>query len=367
MKVSVSYSPPDNSFWQQYTQLWTNSIGRSPFQAPHLLQYYSSQLNEPPAIVQCHIGGELMSATFFKQGKNEVNFLSDLKTDHNSFVIDRRCTPEQIKTFFSLFLAKVQEERWALLLNNQPMWAPYMAFFEEALQESNLFSEHLPYSVCPIIEADSPEDLFDRINSSREFRYRVNRLKNQQQAVFEALTDDLDLDGWIDQFCDAHIRRWDDTPTPSAFRDPERILFYKGCLQAWQKQGILVRFSVRTGDQRIGFVVGLRQEDTIVHHNTTFDPDFKKYSPGIAIIHFMAEWMMAQQMHILDFGDGNESYKYSVANKEHELSRIFISGNSNVSFILKTKLIKSVRNNPKVFEFYRSKVKPVAMQLWRLK
>ena len=367
MNVSVSYTQPDTSFWHQYTRLWANSIERSPFQAPQLLQYFSSQLNEPPAIVQYQIDGELMAATLFKQGKKEVNFLSDLKTDHNSFVIHRKCTPEQIKTYFRLFLEKVQEEKWALLLNNQPMWASYTDYFEGALQESGLFWEQLSYSVCPVIEADSPKDLFARINGSREFRYRVNRLKNQQQAVFEALTDDQDLDEWTDQFCDAHIRRWDDTSTPSAFMDPERILFYKGCLQAWQKQGLLVRFSVCTGDKRIGFVVGLRQEETIVHHNTTFDPDFKKYSPGIAIIHFMAEWMMTQQMHILDFGDGNESYKYSVANKEHALSRIFISNNSNISFILKAKLIKNVRNNPKIFEFYRSKVKPIATQMWRLK
>ncbi|MCB9284861.1 MAG: GNAT family N-acetyltransferase [Lewinellaceae bacterium] len=355
---------PDAFFWEQYSTLWANSPNPSPFQAPQLLRFFDGHPEVDTIAVQYFVDGELMAAALFKKRKKQVQFLSDLKTDHNFFVIDRRCTPEQTRDFFRQFLEKLKKEKWALLLNNQPMWAPYMGLFLEELQESSLFGEHLPYSVCPIVEADSPEDLFERINGSREFRYRVNRLKKQQDAVFEALTQDEDLERWIDQFCDAHIRRWDGTPTPSAFLDPSRKDRFSGCLHAWQAQGILVRFSVRIGDQRVGFVVGLRQGNTLVHHNTTFDPDFKKFSPGIALIHFMGEWMKEQQMHILDFGDGNETYKYSIANKEHELSRIFISDPSNLRFILKTKMIKSVRNNSKLFDFYRDKIKPLTPRIW---
>lgn len=359
MQVFVDFSDPDASFWDQYARLWDRSIGRSPFQSPSLLQFFSAETTGKLSAFRYVKDGQLLGAALFKKGKKEWNFLSDLKTDHNFFVIDNRCSQDEIRDFFTRFLGEVKRKKKALLLNNQPVWSPYMDAFLDALKSSGLFWEHLSYSVCPAIEADSPEDLFARINKSREFRYRVNRLVNQQKAVFEALTDAESIDHWADQFTSAHIRRWDGSPTPSSFLDPYRIHFLKGCLHAWQKDGILVRFSILAGEQRVGFVVGLRQENTLVHHSTTYDPDFKKYSPGIAIIHFMGEWMKDQGMHILDFGDGDENYKYSVANKEHELSRVFISAGSNVPFIIKTKMIKSVRNNAKLFDFYREKIKPL--------
>jgi len=359
MKVSADFIRPDASFWDQYGRLWDRSIARSPFQSPRLLQFFAGETDSEVAAFRYLKDDELLGAALFKREKREWHFLSDLKTDHNFFVIDNRCNQEEIAGFFAHFLQEIKRRKKNLLLNNQPVWSPYMGSFLRALESHGLFWEHLPYSVCPVIEAETPEDLFARINKLREFRYRVNRLVNQQNAVFEALTDESSIDQWADQFTGTHIRRWHGTRTPSSFLNSYRIHFLKGCLRAWQKDGVLVRFSIRVGEKRVGYVIGLRQEKTLVHHSTTYDPDFKKYSPGIAIIHFMGGWMRDHGMHVLDFGDGDEDYKYAAANKEQELSRIFISAGMDLPFFLKTKMIKSVRNNPRLFDFYREKIKPL--------
>ena len=363
MTISFEHTPPDASFWEAYAGLWQQSATRSPFQAPHLLQVFADRAEGPIARFECRNDGKLLAVALFQRTKGAYSFLSDQKTDHNFFVIHRDCGEGDVREIFQGFLKIVEREKGAFVLNNQPVWAPYMVQFREVLETSPLFSENLPYSVCPIIEETTPKALFERVHGLREFRYRTNKLVNQQNAIFEALETDEELEKWVDQFCDAHIRRWDGTPTPSAFLDPDRIRFLQACMRAWQDDGILVRFSARVGEKRVGFVVGLKQGKTLVHHSTTFDPDFRKYSPGIALIHVMAEWMSKNDYTTLDFGDGDEPYKYTVANEEHHLHRIFLSGRYNLPFILKTKMIKSVRNNPGLFGFYRDKIKPLAQRL----
>jgi hypothetical protein len=362
---SLNPIPQEASFWDAYTVLWQNSAGQSAFQSPSLLRYFAERTDKTPFVFQCFQNGQWIGAAFFQYQKGVYTFLSDHKTDHNYFVIHRDCSDEELKEFFRQFLQLVKHKKGAFLLNNQPIWAPYMPHFQEAIEESSLFVENLPYSVCPVIAHETPKELFDWVHGNTYFRYRRNKLKrNLTNPVYEAIEGEEGLAEWTDQYCEAHVRRWADTPTPSAFRDPKRIQFLHRCMEAWQRDGLLVRFSVRGETEgRVGFIIGLKQEQSVIFHATTFDPDYFKFSPGIALIHFMAEWMSENGFSILDFGDGDESYKYKVANVEHSLHRIFLSSSSNLPFILKTKMIKTVRNNSKLFDLYREKLKPLSKRM----
>ncbi|MEZ4939903.1 MAG: GNAT family N-acetyltransferase [Saprospiraceae bacterium] len=356
---TLAYGKPDDSFWEKYAGLWQNSTERSPFQAPRLLRYFSAQ-NPGETIVFQYFNkqSELLGAALFQQENQGVHFLSDMKTDANFFILHRSCTPDDMLDFFRQFLQRVKAEGWALMLNNQPDWADYMRQFEAAAATSGMYWMEIPYSVCPVVTAETPKALFEQISSSRELRYRVNKLKNQKKAEFEVLSDDTDLEHWAEEFCQAHVLRWEGTPTPSAYRDPLRRQFVKGCMRAWAEDGILVRFSVKTEGRRVGFVIGLRAAESLVHHSTTFHPEYKKFSPGKALILTMAEWMAGNNLRVLDFGDGDEPYKYTVANEEHVLSRIFLSGKQNLPFILKTKLIKWTKEHPRFYNYYARKIKP---------
>ena len=77
--------------------------------------------------------------------------------------------------------------------------------------------------------------------------------------------------------------------------------------------------------------------------------------------------MKTHNLSVLDFGDGNEPYKYAVANAEHQLNRIFISEKTNLPFILKSKVIKWIKEHPKVYQYYALRVKPlvaVVVDFW---
>lgn len=363
MKYSTSYQIPDAAFWERYTQLWHNSLHRSPFQAPHILRYYAGRNPDNLAVFQCEQEGELLAAALFRRDNGIYTFLSDLKTDANFFVLHHSCMPDEMKSCFEAFLATIQKDDWALMLNHKPAWAAYMGVLEEVVGASPLYSMNLDYSVCPIAEAETPETLFKEVSASRNTRYKLNKFVKQENGSFEVLTDDSDLDQWVKEFCDAHVARWAPTPTPSAYLNPERRAFLKECLKAWQTDGVLVRFALRTEKGRVGLMVGLLEGETLIYHTPTFHPDYAHCSPGRVLIYYITQWMAENGLCRLDFGDGDEPYKYYVASKDQVLKRIFISRKTNLKFILKTQLIKTVRESPGMFQVYQSKIKPTLRNL----
>lgn len=360
MTSHIYYAPPDEKFWEKYNLLWQNSVGRSPFQSPHILQYLAGKAGGDVVAFQYVRDEHLIAAAVFRKENGIYTFLSDMKTDVNFFVLHHQCAKEDIKRFFEEFLQILRTNDWTLVLNYQPAWAGYMNILDTVGKASGLYWQNIPYSVCPVTNDEAPGLLFNRINGLREFRYPVSRLKNKENAIFEVLTDDTDLEHWAEEFSQAHIKRWAETPTPSIYIDPDRQGFLEKCLRAWDTDGILVRFSVNAPMKgRIGFVIGLLEENSLVFHSTTFHPEYKKFSPGKALIHFVAEWMAQQNIRVLDFGDGNETYKYEVADKDRQTNRIFISHRFNFPFILKTKAITVVRSNRKMYDFYRDTIKRI--------
>jgi len=348
---------PEDSFWMDYTDLWQNSIGRSPFQSPGIMKYFSGLKKDEITIIKFSKDQQLVGATLLKEEKGAFTFLSDLKTDANFFVFREGCTSEDFDFFFSSLLQKAETMQWAFELNNIPTWAKYMDTFQQCLFKTKLFSKNIKYSVCPVIDAGSSSELLKIVTRTHKHRYPYNKLLKQLNAEFEILTDNWDLENWVKDFCNTHLNRWQNTPTPSSFRNKNRQVFFLNCLKAWCRDNILVRFAVKVNSQRIGFVVGLREKNSLIHHSTTFNIDYRQFAPGKALIYVMANWMQQSNLGILDFGDGDEEYKYFFANKEQVLNRIIISSKKNYRFILKAKLISTVRKNSRLYNFYRNKLK----------
>jgi CelD/BcsL family acetyltransferase involved in cellulose biosynthesis len=243
------------------------------------------------------------------------------------------------------------------MLNNVPSWAGYLPLLEKCKSKSKVFWQNLHYSVSPAIVADTPEQLFKMVDRNRKHRYYFTRLTKQLNAEFEVLENNEDMEGWANEFCNTHIKRWEKTATPSYFKNKAYQQFLLGCLQAWQKDNVLVRFAIKVNQQRIGFSISLLDQNSLIGHSTTYDPDFEKYSPGKSLILPMAKWITEKHLTKFDFGDGNEKYKYLFINKEQVLNRIMISGKNNIRFILKAKSIRMVRNNAYLYKLYRNTFK----------
>ncbi|MEZ4939902.1 MAG: GNAT family N-acetyltransferase [Saprospiraceae bacterium] len=359
MKAFIDYSQPDTTFWTAYDQLWAASKYMPAFESPSLLRYFSSLSADAVAVYKSYReDGQLIGAAFFHRKKNVYAFLSDYKTDYSCFVLHQDCTDAEIREFFETFHQEVKKENWSLVLNNNPMWVSYMDTFARTGKKSSLFWFSAQSSVCPRLEEKCPESLRQNLLQSRNNRYKRKRLQREHQTEFEVLEGDTDLAGWGSDFCQTHVIRWQDTLTPSKYQSEQERNFLLGCLQAWVADNRLVRFALKANGVRIAFVIGLRQKNSLIYHSLTYHPEFHKYSPGKVLILYLGEWMHEQHLNVLDFGDGNEPYKYNFANIERKLHAIFISKKQNFVFILKAKLIAAVRSNPALIQFYREKLRP---------
>lgn len=357
MRQFVIQRGVNETFWERYARLWQQSQGRSPFQAPGILRYFSSISGADSLAFEMLINNELRGAVVLRIEKGNLVFLSDIKSDSNSFVFHVDCMIADMEFFFNEMAKTLREQDWTVSLNKVQGWTGHVDLLRRSSMGEGLFWECIDYSVCPALETDSPEELFKAVNRSRQYRYAANRIRKAENGHFEIFNDDTDLDNWVNDFCLTHIKRWKGTPTPSVYNDGARIEFLKECYRSWIADKVLVRYSAVIDGKRVGFSANLLDDHSIIGHSTTYDPAFSKFSPGKALLFIMCEWLVQKGIRKLDFGYGDEEYKYSLANKDQVLNRIFISKRKNLLFMLKAKAINAVRTNRGLYDFYRDKIK----------
>ncbi len=363
MKTCIKYDLPEPDFWETYRQLWQQSLYRSAFQAPAFLRMLAEVKAQELAVYQFYENKKLLGAAFFKGKSGRYQFLSDLKTDHNFFIIDAGCAEEQIQAFFRYFIETIRRENWALFLDKQPEWASYTHLLKNAIEDSGLYWETSKYSVCLRLDESSPDKLTQYFNRQK-LPARFRRLKNAGEFRFEVFENDEMLDAWVADYCEAHILRWQHTNTPSNLAEPGRREFLKNCLRTWISDGVLVRFSIQLDGARIAFVIGLREKNSLIFHATTYHPDLAKYSPGLVLLHLVGHWMVENNITRLDYGDGDEAYKALFSNQSGEINRIYVSAPSNLPFIVKAKFTKALRESPRLHRFYLEQVKPLAQKVF---
>ena len=351
------------SFWNEYTALWRDSREKSPFQAPEILKYFSEKLGDKVLAIRLVDEGNLLASVVFKKENGIYSFLSDLKTGANFFVFHRDCSDDNVTFFFTRLLDFIKQEGWTVTLNVVAGWAPYFQAFAHHGAKSKLFFQVIDYSVCPIVECDKPEGVWGIVNKSRMIRIAANKLKGKLKAEFEIFTGDEDLECWVREFCACHIRRWSNTSTPSVFRSRNYQSFFLKCLRAWIADNVLARFSVKINQQRVGFQIVLIDKNSLIGHSQAYDPDFCKLSPAKVLLLTISEWMKVKGLSVLDFGDGAESYKYRFTNKERVLKRVMICRRTNYLFVAKSKLIKLIRSNAGIYNFYKRVIKRYLNQL----
>lgn len=367
LQVIIDTLAKDTTFWEAYTSLWKESEYQSAFQSPFFLQVLVNMVDKKDIIViKGNKNGELAGAAFLYNKNGVWHFLSDLKTDHNYFVLHKDLSQEEIKEYFGGLLSEIEKRKLAVRLNSLPSWAYYADTFKKMLAEKNVFYKVTDASTCIFLETATPEELF-KATDKKKFRQKLNRLKDQGNVAFEVFTDAEDIDNWLNGLFELHIKRWAVTNTPSIYRDEKVKEFYRSCMKAWLAQGILIRFSIKLNDKRISYVTALFEHGYLLHHTCTFDIDYEKQSPGLLIINMIARWMADRGMTKMEFGDGGEMYKYQFTSNQLPHQTIFISNKMKLPFIIKTNFVHLFKENKTLRNFYATNIRPLMLKSGFLK
>lgn len=216
-----------------------------------------------------------------------------------------------------------------VLLNNIPDRGQTREAAFEGVQKAGYRCVPVAYDKVPcVLGGDDPEgkQRFGRqFNRHRGLKNYSNRLMKMKGFHFEVDETSDDIHEWVDQFCVAHDRRWEPTPTPSKYQDKQARDQLKDALLAWAEDRVLIRFSVHVMNRRITFVVGLknRKNKDLIYFHTARLPVYDKLSTGNITIRLMGLWMMENGYSCMDFGRGNEAYKYIFANETRDLWRVY--------------------------------------------
>ena len=103
MEVIFAILIPDANFWVEYTDLWENSQYQSSFQAPHFLKFLVLMLKDPFIVLRGYRDEKLIGVTCFYKPDSAFHFPSDMKADHNYFILHKDITKEETKQYFNFF------------------------------------------------------------------------------------------------------------------------------------------------------------------------------------------------------------------------------------------------------------------------
>ncbi len=253
-----------------------------------------------------------------------------------------------------------------LSLTNVPPWGMTFDAATQALDRIGWFQTLVSAKPCPVVRTASGADLtreFDRHRSPRRY---WNRLQKTHSAVFELLTDDSELDDWCEGFCDAHQWRWSGTATPSQYEDPTARLLFRDVVEAWLRDGALLRFATRLESGRAAYAVVLRAGTRLIYHHLALSPIAgTETRAGTVLMWLTGRWAGDSGFTTFDFGYGGESYKYRYANDDERLWRIYGAPSRYAPLHARAIIERRIRSTPALWWLWDRIINRYIRSPWR--
>jgi CelD/BcsL family acetyltransferase involved in cellulose biosynthesis len=313
-------------------QLWQSDPFSSPFCAPSFLEMMVKKVVEKKEIPFFAKGydrsGNLAALWPLRLDSSGcLHFLQFYLTDYNTALFLPWVEKDMLARGMAQAVKQIHPR--IILLNNMPDWGRTREAAVEGLGQAGYRCVPVAYDKVPCVQGDMNSEGMKRFgrqfNRHRGLKNYSNRLKKMKGFHFEVDETGDGINEWVDQFCVAHDKRWETTSTPSKYQDEKTRTDLKDALKAWAKDRVLIRFSVHVMNRRITFVAGLKNKKNkdLIYFHTARLPVYNKLSTGNITIRLMGLWMMENGYQCLDFGRGNEAYKYFFANETQDLWRVY--------------------------------------------
>ena len=126
---------------------------------------------------------------------------------------------------------------------------------------------------------------------------------------FEHFTESKDILLHLPLFCEQHIKRWESTPYPSLFLDPQQVLFYRRITEVFSGTGWLRFTRIIWKGNAIAYHFGFLYARSFLWYKPTFDIALAKHSPGEVLLRQLLLFAITEGADRFDFGLGDESFK----------------------------------------------------------
>lgn len=249
-----------------------------------------------------------------------LRFLGSPLTDFHELIITKGRRYEEIFNFILNFLDKFEVCDAILFeqINNEG--------FEYGLLEKKLEKKFV--IECPIIEFGGLDwqtyiNSLQSRNLRRDFKKKSRKLERDFNIDLKYVGHKDEFASYIGNIAQLHIDRWDKEDEDSKFKSENLVAFLKevfSSLMCREKAAMYILF----GDGKIfAYRLGFIEKETFFDWNTSFDPDYRLYSPGKIITGYVIKKLIERGFKRFHFMRGAYSYKkeWMPINKQH------ISGN----------------------------------------
>lgn len=314
-----------------WERLVENSAFPSPFMTPawhacwwqhfaegelHVVAWFSEQ-DDLVGIASLHLTGDPTACCLHPVGGVEVADYLDVLAlpGHEESVL---------RAFLEHLLSPDAPEWQEVQLVNLPEATLTHRLLPQLAREYGLWTWVGIEDVCPVIPLPESFDEYLAMLNKKQ-RHEVRRKRRRlfeaaHEVIHRVVTEDDDLDAWIDVFVSLH-RRSD--PRKAAFMTPQMERFFRDIARLAQARGWLHLSFLEVDSRPLATLLCFDYGDRRMVYNSGFDPEAgAPLSPGVNLVVMEIEDAIARRLRLFDFLQGDEEYKFRLGAKPTYVYRV---------------------------------------------
>lgn len=281
--------------------------------------------------------GQLLSYAFFESDKliglaplficsdeNKLKFIGckDV-SDYLDFIIKPKYQ-DQVFTLLNRELTSIKIDQVELC--SIPETSATLTNFKQLMIGNGWEVTQKMQDVCPII--DLPATWQEYLQSlERKQRHEIKRkwkkLANEQQLIFEVITDPGQVKIGIQDFIALHQKSSVDK---NRFWNAEHLQFFTNLSVDLAKHNWLKLYFARVNDERVASMLIFDYNNNYYLYNSGFDPEkYANYSVGNVLTAFTVKDAIENHKKFYDFLRGNEVYKYRFGAKDTKIFDLLLN------------------------------------------
>lgn len=320
---------------------WAELLARSPFRNPFAtfewMEAWLSVFGECVRLLVVVVerkSGVVAIAPLCVQRDGVLTFVGYPQNDY----ADILCEPDDLDALACVVrtLGDLRPECRRMVFDQMRESASWYTRFLDQLRQLGLPVRTETADACPAMVIEDPEAA-RRMYYKRNISTYVNWFSKAGAFSWNLYSDTPQALERLEDLFEQHVGRWQDTLTPSYFRDERMREFYRAFVARMHPRG-WVQFSSLTLDGRfLVFYLAFEYENRLYLYKTSYNPEFAKRSPGQVILRYVMDYALAHNICELDFARGDEGYKDRFANIVRHNRRVIVYRNNADRWLADTK------------------------------
>ncbi len=284
-----------------YTCEWALAVNRA----------YRSSMKS--LLVLAYDGEDLIGVAAFATdaAEKQTSFLAGNTGDYCDFI----CRPERRSEFVATVLGELAKLHLPMLrLANLPVDSLTSRILRDAAGQNAYRVFSRPAYQCARVVFGTYEErqkLKQTVVKRKAFRYYIKGLERKGRVAMDHLTSWTEIQMELPRFIQAHVDRFEAGGRKNSnLASSERQAFLTALAELLSGSGWLTLTRLLVDEQCVAWNYGFEFGDSWFYYQPTFDAGWREFSPGFCLLTKMIEQACDNpEIHVLDLGLGEESYK----------------------------------------------------------